>query len=78
MSRRPAPEWRFSVTMVEIVDASLKDVRQPKTDATISVDEIDGKLKRGACNVSANIDFIRWRPSPLRYNSALSSADTKV
>ena len=64
--------------MVEIVVAALKDVGQPKPNPTISVDEIDGKLKRGACDVTTDIDFIRWGPSPLRNNSTLSCADGVV
>jgi len=64
--------------MVEIVITTLKDVGQPKTNSAIPIDEIDGKLKRGACNISANIDFIGWGPSFLRYNSALSCADAEI
>jgi len=78
MSCRPAPKWRFSIPKVEIVVAALKDVWQPKPDPTIPVDEIDGELKRGACDVTADIDFIRWGPPPLRYNTTLSCADVVV
>jgi hypothetical protein len=64
--------------MVEIVVAALEDVGQQKSNPTIPVDEIDGELKRGACDVSTNIDSIRWGPSTLRYNGALSCADVVV
>jgi hypothetical protein len=53
---------------VEIMISALKDIGQPKANPTIPIDEIDWKLKRGAFDVSANIDFIGWSPSPLRYN----------
>jgi len=78
MSRRPAPKWRFSIPMVEIVVAALKDVGQPKPNPTVPVDEIDGELKRGAFDVTADIDSIRWGPSPLRYNGTLTCADVVV
>jgi hypothetical protein len=64
--------------MVEIMISALKDIGQPKANPAVPVDEIDGKLKRGACDVSASIDFIRWGPSPLRYNSTLSCGDIVV
>lgn len=64
--------------MVEIVVAALKDVGQPKPNPTISVDKIDGELKRGVCDVTEGINFIRWGPSPLRYNGTLSCADVVV
>src|SRR6266403_6325655 len=78
MSCRLAPEGRFSIPMVEFVVAALKDVGQPKPNITIPLDEIDGKLKRGACDVSANIDFIRWGPPLLWYNCTLSCTDVVV
>jgi|SRR6266852_4940330 len=78
MSCRPAPKRRFSIPEVEIVVAALKDVGQPKPNSTIPVDEIDGELKCGAFDVAANIDFIRRRPSPLRYNGTLGHADIVV
>lgn len=64
--------------MVEFMIAALKDVGQPKPNVTIPLDEIDGELKRGAYDVSANIDFIRWDPSLLWYNCTLSCADVVV
>ena len=64
--------------MVEIVVAALKDVGKPKPNSTIPVDEIDGELKRGACDVTADIDVIRWGPSPLRNNGTLRCADGVV
>jgi hypothetical protein len=64
--------------MVEIVVAALKDVGQPKPNPTIPVNEIDGELKRGGYDITADIDFIRWDPSPLRHNSTLTHADVVV
>jgi hypothetical protein len=68
VSCHPAPKWSFSIPIVEIMVSALKDIGQPKANPTIPIDEIDWKLKRGACDVSANIDFNGWSPSPLRYN----------
>jgi len=42
------------------------------------VDEENGKLKRGFLDVAANVDFVSWGPSPLRYNGALRQRDVEV
>jgi hypothetical protein len=72
VSRRLAPKRSFSIPIVEITIHASKDIGQPKANPTVPVDEINGKLKSGVCDVSANIDFIRWGPSPLWYNGTLS------
>lgn len=78
MSCRSAPKWRFSIPMVEIVVAALKDVRQPKPNLPIPFDEIDGELKHGVYDITTDIDFVHWDPSPLRHNSTLTHADVVV
>jgi len=42
------------------------------------VNEENGKLKLGFGNVAANVDFVSWGPSPLRYNGALRHLDVEV
>jgi hypothetical protein len=78
MSRRPSSKRCFSIPIVKIVVAALKDVGQPEAKLTVHFDEINGELERGAFNISANIDFVGRGPSVLRDDCTLSSGDAIV
>jgi hypothetical protein len=75
---RPSPEWCLAIAVAKIAIMALKDVWQPEANATIEVNEENGKLKRGFGNVTANVDIVSWGPSPLRYNNALRQLDIVI
>ena len=65
-----SPQWCLAISVVEITITVLKDIREPKANATVSADEENGKLKRGFLDVTVNVDFVGRGRSPLGYNGA--------
>jgi hypothetical protein len=78
MSRCSPPQWCLSISIAEICIAAFEDVWEPKSNATISVDEENWKLKRGSLDVVANAASVVWDPSPLGHNRAFSRPGIEV
>jgi len=74
----PATEWCESNRIAEFAIAASTDVWQRKTDATIAVDEEDGKLQHGALDVASKVHLVGRGPSPLWDNSSVGCPTTIV
>ena len=58
--------------------AAFENVWERKANATVSVDEENGRAKHGFLDVAASVDFVGWGPSPLGYNGAFNCPGAEV